>query len=126
MVYRPHTPHSSRILFMKKTQFIKDLKEKDSVTSPFLIKFSATALGKNGKPYMNLVFMDKSGEVEARIWDDVTQYVGQAVKDAFVWVEGRCQLFQGRRQVVVSRLQILREDEVNPKDYIPESELDPD
>lgn len=111
---------------MKKTQFVKDLKDKDSIAAPFLIKFSATAVGKNGKPYMNLVFMDNSGEVEARLWEDVTQYVGQAVRDAFVFVEGRCQLYQGRRQVVINRLQVLREDEVDPKEYIAESELDPE
>lgn len=111
---------------LKKTQFTKDLKEKDLVESPFLIKFSATAIGKNGKPFMNLVLMDKTGEVEARIWDDVTSYVGLAVKDSVVWIDGRCQSYQGRRQVVISRLQILREDEVNLKDYLPESTLDPE
>src|SRR3954470_15526758 len=98
----------------KKTQFVKDLKDKDAVSSPFLIKFSAVAVGKNGKPYMNLVLMDKSGEIEARVWEDVTQHVGQVVRDAFVQVDGRCQLYQGRRQVVVSRLQVLREDQVEP------------
>lgn len=110
----------------KKTQFIKDLKDKDTVDSAFLIKFSATAVGKNGKPYMNLVFMDRSGELEGRIWDDVTTYVGQAVRDAIVRVEGRCQTYQGRRQVVVQRLHFLRENEVNLKDFIAESELDSD
>jgi 3'-5' exoribonuclease len=111
---------------MKKTQFIRDLKDKDSVSAPFLIKFSAVAVGKNGKPYMNLIFMDKSGEIEARLWDDVNQYVGQAVRDAFVFVEGRCQSYQGRRQVVVSRMQILREDEVDPKELLPEALVDPE
>ncbi|MEO5969168.1 MAG: HD domain-containing protein [Bdellovibrionia bacterium] len=111
---------------MKKTQFVKDLKDKDTIASPFLIKFSATALGKNGKPYMNLVFMDKTGEVEGRLWEDVTQYIGQAVRDTFVWVEGRCQTYQGRRQVVIQRLQILREDEVTLKEFVPENELDAD
>jgi 3'-5' exoribonuclease len=108
----------------KKTQFVRELKDKDTVSSPFLIKFSATAMGKNGKPYMNLVLVDKTGEIEARVWEDVSQYMGQAVKDAFVRVDGRCQLYQNRRQVVVNRLQILREDEVEPKDYISESALD--
>jgi 3'-5' exoribonuclease len=75
---------------------------------------------------MNLVLMDKTGEVEGRLWEDVTQYVGQAVKDTFVWVEGRCQTYQGRKQIVVQRLQILREDEVNVKEYIPEGEVDAD
>jgi len=111
---------------MQKTQFVQDLKDKEPVSSPFLIKFSATAVGKNGKPYMNLIFQDKSGEVEARIWDEVSQHSGQAVRDAYVFVEGRCQLYQGRRQVVVSKLQILREDQIQPKDYIAESELDPE
>jgi 3'-5' exoribonuclease len=111
---------------MNKTQFVKDLKDKDTVHAPFLIKFCATAVGKNGKPYMNLVFQDKSGEVEARVWEDVAQYVGQVVKDSFVFVEGRCQLYQNRRQVVVNRLQILREDEVDLKEYVPESTLDPE
>src|SRR5262245_61968923 len=111
---------------MEKTQFVKDLKDKDSVSSPFLIKFSALAVGKNGKPYMNLVFMDKTGEAEARIWEDAPKYAGQAVRDTFVWVDGRCQTFQGRRQIVVNRLQILREDEIESRDYIPESQLDPE
>lgn len=111
---------------MKKTQFVRDLKDKDSVASPFLIKFSALAVGKTGKAYMNLVFMDKSGEIEARLWEDATKYAGQAVRDAFVWVEGRCQLYQGRRQIVVNRMQVLREDEVVPADYISESELNPE
>ena len=110
----------------KKTQFIRDLKDKDAVSNPFLIKFSAVAVGKNGKPYMNLVLMDRSGECEARVWDDVTQYAGQAVRDAFVRIEGRCQLYQGRRQIVVSKIQVLREDEVDPKDFIPEGTLDAD
>jgi 3'-5' exoribonuclease len=110
----------------KKLQFIKDIKDKDSVAAPFLIKFSATAMGKNGKPYMNLVFMDKSGEAEGKLWDDVSSHIGQAVRDAFVWVEGRCQTYQGRRQIVVNRMHVMREDEVTVADYIIPSPVDPE
>ena len=110
---------------MKKTQFVRDLKDKDSVTSPFLVKFSALAVGKNGKAYMNLILADRSGEVEARLWEDAARYAGQAVQGAFVSIEGRCQLYQGRRQVVINRVQLVREDEVEFKDYVAESALDP-
>ncbi|OFZ00540.1 MAG: hypothetical protein A2Z97_13140 [Bdellovibrionales bacterium GWB1_52_6] len=109
---------------MNKTQFIKDLKDKDTVSAPFLVKFSAVAVGKNGKPYMNLILMDKTGEVEARLWEDVQQHIGQAVKDSYINVEGRCQTYQGRRQVVINRLQLLREDEVDSKDFVAEGTLD--
>ncbi len=109
---------------MEKIQFTRDLKDKDNVSSPFLIKFSAMAMGKNGKPYMNLVLTDKTGDIEGKIWEDVQSHLGQAVRDNYAFVEGRCQTYQGRRQVVVSRLQVLREDEVQPKDYLPEGHLD--
>ena len=108
----------------QKSQFIKALKDKDPVASPFLVKFSAVAMGKNGKPYMNLVFADKSGDMDARLWEDVVQYTGQAVSGSFVWVEGRCQNYQGRNQIVINRLQVLREDQIDLKEYVPESKLD--
>lgn len=109
-----------------KSQFVKDLKDKAPVQSPFLIKFSAVAMGKTGKAYMNLVLQDKSGEVEARIWDDVAKYAGQAVKDTFAWVEGTCQSYQGRKQIVIKSLQVLREDEVQVVEFVPESSIDPE
>jgi 3'-5' exoribonuclease len=111
---------------LAKKLFVKDIKDKDQIAAPFLIKFSAIAVGKTGKPYMNLVLMDRTGEVEARLWEDASRHAGQAVRDAFVWVEGRCQTYQGRRQIVVNQLQVLREDEVNLKEYIAEGELDAD
>jgi 3'-5' exoribonuclease len=107
-----------------KTQFVSDLKDKEPVRASFLIKYSAVAQGKNGKPYMNLVLMDKSGEVEARIFDDAASHANHAVRDAFVFVEGKCQLYQGRKQVHVQKLQVLREDEVQIADYLAESKLD--
>jgi 3'-5' exoribonuclease len=107
-----------------KLQWIRDLKEKEPITAPFLVKYAAVAVDKNGKSYMNIVLMDKTGELETRVWDNIAQYSGQVVRDAFVWVEGKCQAYQGRRQIVVNKLTLLREDEVTVKDYLPESLLD--
>ncbi len=111
---------------VEKTQFISSLKDKAEVSSPFLVKFSAVATGKTGKPYMNLVLMDRTGEMEARIWDGVEIYSGQAVKDVFVWVEGKCQTFQNRLQIIVSDLQILREEQTTISDYLEKSALNPE
>jgi 3'-5' exoribonuclease len=116
--------NSSHATPRPKLQWIRDLKEKEPIAAPFLVKFAAVAVDKNGKSYMNLVFMDKSGELEARIWDDIAKYSGQVVRDSFVWVEGKCQAYQGRRQIVVNRLTLLREDEITVKDYLPESKVD--
>ncbi|MCC7442134.1 MAG: HD domain-containing protein [Bdellovibrionales bacterium] len=109
---------------MEKSQFARELKEKDEVSAPFLVKFAAVQVGKTGKPYMNLVLMDRSGEIEARVWEDVASHAGQAVRDAFVLAEGKIQLFQGRRQLVVKKLRVLREDDVNVKDFMVDTGLD--
>lgn len=110
----------------QKQVFVRDIKDGDSVSGPFLVKFSAVANGKNGKPYMNLVLTDKTGELESRIWDNVSQYAGQAVRDSFVWIDGRCQTFQNRRQLVVKDLRVLREDEIDAADFIAQSEQSPE
>jgi 3'-5' exoribonuclease len=107
-----------------KDQWAREFREKDAVATSFLVKFSAVGVDKNGKSYMNLVLMDKTGELEGRVWDDVAHYSGQVTKDQFVWVEGKIQGYQGRRQLVVKGMQLLREDQVEPKNYVPESKLD--
>lgn len=111
---------------IKKSQFVKDLKDKDPVSAAFLVKESQVAVGKSGKPYMMVTLMDKSGEIEARIWDQVQAYVGTVVRDSFVWIDGRCQLYQGKRQVVVQGAKLVREDEVEATDFVRESDLDPE
>ncbi|MBI4925837.1 MAG: HD domain-containing protein [Bdellovibrio sp.] len=105
----------------EKKQFVKEIQEKDPVASPFLVKLSAVATDKNGKPYLNLIFMDKTGEIEAKVWEDIPAHMGQVVKGAFVYVEGKCKTYQGRKQVQISKMQILREDEVDISLYLPES-----
>jgi len=106
------------LLKSRKDVFVKDIKDKDQVMSSFLVKFAVTQTGKTGKPYMNLVLMDSTGEIEARVWEDVPKHSGQLVQDCYVWIEGKCQLFQGRRQLVVKSAQILREDQIDPVNYM--------
>jgi len=106
-----------------KKQFARTLQDQDKVSAPFLIKYSAVATGKTGKAYMNLILTDKTGDIEARIFDHVPKYNAQAVKDAFVQVEGAAQSFQGRMQIHIKELTILREDEVEMDELLPPSFL---
>ncbi len=109
-----------------KTQYSKSIQDQDRVSSPFLIKYSAVATGKTGKAFMNVILTDKSGDIEARIFDNVPKYNAQAVKDAFVQVEGVAQSFNGRIQIHIKDLTVLREDEVVLEEYLPASFLNAD
>jgi len=111
---------------VQKSQFVGQLKDKDGVQAPFLVKFSQVGMGKNGKPFLNLVLMDNSGELEARVWENTAKYAGQVVRDVVVMVQGKVQSYQGRLQLVVAEMQILREDDITWSDYLQKSKVDPE
>jgi 3'-5' exoribonuclease len=109
-----------------KVQYSKSIRDQERISSPFLVKNSAVQTGKTGKPYMNVILTDKTGDLEARIFDQVPKYSSQLVKDAYVQVEGTAQSFQGRMQIHIKDAIILREDEVVAEEYLPASFLNPE
>jgi 3'-5' exoribonuclease len=109
-----------------KTQYSKSIQEQDRISSPFLIKYAAVATGKTGKPYMNVILTDKTGDVEARVFDQVPKFHSQAVKDTFVQVEGSAQSFNGRIQIHIKDMIVLREDEVSLDEFLPPTFLSPE
>jgi len=102
-------------------QFVADIKDRDSVKTIFLVKDKLMAMAKNGKPYMNLRFMDKSGEVDAKIWDNTDVLDKMFDKDDFVQVRGKASVYMNKMQVVVAEIAKVPEDQVNLADFLPES-----
>ena len=74
-------------------QFISDIKDRDPVNAVFLVKDKVLAMAKNGKPYMNLRLMDKSGDIEAKLWDNTELLDKQFDKDDFVKVRGKASVY---------------------------------
>jgi len=102
-------------------QFVADIKDRDPVKAIFLVKDKIMAMAKNGKPYMNLRFMDKSGEVEAKIWDNTDVLDKLFDKDDFVQVRGKASVYMNKMQVVVAEIAKIPEEQVNLADFLPES-----
>ncbi|MBC7715225.1 MAG: HD domain-containing protein [Rhizobacter sp.] len=103
---------------MPKSQFINKLGPKDEVLSPFLVKHIATAEGKDGKSYLNIILADKSGELEARKWHGADLIIGQIRSGDVVIVGGKMNQFQGRMQLIVADMSKLNESQFDREDYI--------
>lgn len=106
-------------------QFVKDLRDKQSVHSHFLAKDKAVLVGKNGKSYVSLALADATGAIDGRIWDNA-----EAAADAFqpgdvVRVKGAVQLFQNRRQLVVHKIEKSPLEGLNMADFLAASRRDP-
>ena len=84
---------------MKKT-FVENIRERDWVDSPFLVRDKILAMAKNGKPYMTVKLIDRSGEVEGRIWDRVDEFDSQFGKDDFIHVQGKASVYLGKMQLM--------------------------
>lgn len=102
-------------------QFVAEIKDRHPVNGVFLLKDKIMAMAKNGKPYMNLRLMDKSGEVDAKIWDNVDQLDRLFDKDDFVQVRGKASVYLNKMQVVISEIARIAEEQVELADFLPES-----
>lgn len=102
--------------------FIASIRDRDLVDSVYLVKEKIMAMAKNGKPYMTLRLMDKSGEIEGRVWDNVDQLAATFDKDDFVAVRSKASVYLGKMQLIISELVRVPEDKVNLADFLPESD----
>lgn len=103
---------------MNKTQFISQLNAKDDVLSPFLVKYIASAEGKDGKSYLNVILADSTGEIEARKWQGAELAMQRISAGDIVMVNGKVNAFQGRIQLIIQEMAKLNEDQFKREDYI--------
>ena len=107
-------------------RFIGTLKEGDRVNDIYLCKQRNVAVTKNGKEYENVIFQDKSGTIDAKIWDPGSEGIEDCDALDYVHVVGDVTSFNGQLQLNVKRIRKVEEDEYNTADYFPVSERDPE
>ena len=102
-------------------KYIKDYKEGDRVFDIYLCKHKQSAVTKNGKPYDNVILQDKTGTVDAKIWDPNNAGIEDFDSLDYIEVYGDVTSFQGANQINVKRIRKCREGEYDPADYLPVS-----
>ena len=50
-------------------RYIDTLRDGDRIADVYLCKTKNTALTKTGKEYENLILQDKTGQIDAKIWE---------------------------------------------------------
>jgi 3'-5' exoribonuclease len=91
---------------LNKTQrtLVKDLKDKESVQSVFLVKEKNLGVGKTGKPFMSLVLGDNTGNIDGRVWDQVEEFSKEFETGDVIQVKASVQVFQNRKQLIISKI----------------------
>lgn len=100
-------------------KFIQDLRENDFIKNEiYLCKSKQTLTGKSGKSYVSLILQDKTGTIDAKIWDFSNEIEQYDTMD-FVHIDARVTSFQDSLQLNISKVYKGREGEYYPEDYFP-------
>lgn len=107
-----------------KTPNVADLAPGLQTSGVFLVQSKDVKQKRTGDPYLALVLMDKSGEIDAKMWDNVAEVADTFGKDDFIRVRGEASLYNNRLQFTIHRLQRVDESEVDLADFLPASRRD--
>lgn len=107
-------------------QTVRNLRDKDNVDSPFLVKNKTVGVGKNGRAFMGLQLGDSTGTIDARVWDRVDELSQEFEVGDIIKVKGLVQLFQNRKQLIVHKLERVDSATVNFQEFIPGSDKNSD
>ena len=106
--------------------YVSDLQPNQIITSTFLVQAKDVRFKKTGEGYLSLSLSDKTGEVEAKIWENVEEFAPLFERDDFIKVKGAVQVFRKKPQLTVHKLRRLEETEVDLGDFFPQSARDPE
>ena len=108
-----------------KSPYVADLKPNQLITSTFLVHTKDVRQKKSGDPYLSLLLGDRTGEVEAKMWDNVGEVIETFQRDDFIKVKGLLQIFQNRPQLTIHKMQRVLDADVDFTDFFPASLRDP-
>lgn len=101
--------------------YINELCDGDTIVEHYLCKSRQSFKSKNGKSYLSLKLQDKTGMIDAKVWD-VNRDIQQFVENDFIKVDGSIITYNGDLQMNVRRIRKSMEGEYDPADYIPSTE----
>jgi len=107
-----------------KTSFVTDLGTEQTVTTFFLVHEKEIRNTREGKQYLRLELGDRSGTIEARMWDQFETIAKEFGRDDFVKVQARVEIYKNRPQLALQQVRRAKPEEVDLADFLPHTKED--
>ncbi len=104
-------------------RYIKDFKENENIIGHYFCKQKLSGKSKNGKTYLSIKLVDKTGTIDGKIWE-INSYIQDFEEGDFIKIDGETNLYQNEMQLKISRLRLSLEGEYDPKEYMPSTDKD--
>jgi len=99
-------------------RYVSQLSHNESISQVFLASDKQLRPNRNGNLYLQVELSDRSGSVNARMWNASDNDYRSFDNGDYVHVEGATQLFQGNMQLIANRIRKARPDEVEEADFV--------
>lgn len=101
---------------------ITKLQPGEQVDQYLLIKEAKKGVTTVGKPFMSLLLQDRSGDIEAKLWDTNEEHEQMYQAQVIVRVGGEIHDYRGKNQLRVKQIRVARSEEgVSISDLLPSS-----
>ncbi len=107
-------------------KYINELHENENIKEIYLVRQRTSAVTKNGKSYDNVNLQDKTGNIDAKIWDPNSAGIDEFEALDYVEITGMVKEFNSALQISITRARKVKEGEYDPADYLPVSRFDRD
>jgi len=108
-----------------KTQFIAELKDGQAVTTLFLVRNKEIRTSaKTNRSWLQLELADRTGRIDAKMWDNFADAQTRFERDDIVKVRGRAKLYNDQIELTVEQVLPASEQEYDLADFLPHTKQD--
>ncbi len=102
-----------------KTPLVKDLTADQSIAGFFLVHEKEVRNTNAGKPYLRMELGDRSGSIEARMWDQFETLAKDVNRDDFIKVQARVEIYRNKPQLSLQQFRLAKPEEIDLADFLP-------
>ena len=104
-------------------KFINELKENDLVEEVYIVNNKNKALSKTGKYYYAMSLIDKTGNIDGRVWQIDNASIEDFNNNDYVYIKGEVRSFNGKLQISVDKIRVANKDEYDINNYFSTSKI---
>jgi 3'-5' exoribonuclease len=108
-----------------KSAFVAELQDGQVVASFFLVREKEIRTSANsGKSWLRLALADRTGTIEAKMWENFTDLAQTFECEDVVRVRGRVKLYRGERELTLDHILLAVEEDYALDDFLPHTKHD--
>lgn len=105
-------------------KFISELNGGTTIDEIFLVQNKDLRTTKNGSLYLQAQLSDRTGMIDARMWDASTPFFESLGSDTFLRIKGRTEIYQNKIQLIIKHISKTNQEDIKLEDYLPGTEQD--